>query len=176
MFLAFNDAFQIYDHEYNNLFKGVSNFETGGAGTKYIELFNSSTGIAKTRELQVDNNGIKYPRAAIVSFGDRTNLLDGRYDDISEAGGITWLYHNDPKYKFNTVTLSGNAHVAILSNTSAEDIDIRIDYLYGDTTGVLHTGKRQTFGFTNVDTYMPINILSYRYVIIRMENYFWLIQ
>jgi len=39
MFLAFYDEFQIYDHEYNNLFKGVSNFETGGAGTKYIELF-----------------------------------------------------------------------------------------------------------------------------------------
>lgn len=143
-------------------FKGVSNFETGGAGTKYIELFDAATGTATTKELQVDNNGHKYPRAAIVSFGDRTNLLDGKYEDISEAGGITWLFHSDPTYKFDTVTISGNAHVAILSNTSAEDIDIRVYYLYGDTTGVLHAGMKQTFGFTNVDTYMPINIMCYR--------------
>ena len=141
----------------------MSNFETGGAGTKYIELFHATTGATITKELQVNNNGNKYPRAAIVKYGDRTNLLDGVYDDISEAGGITWLFHSDPVYRFDTVTISGNAHVAILSNTSAEDIDIRVYYLYGDTTGVLHAGKRQTFGFTNVDTYMPINILSYRY-------------
>jgi hypothetical protein len=76
------------------------------------------------------------------------NLLDGIYDDISESGGITWLYHDDPVYKFDTVTLQGNAHVAILSNTSSQDIEIIVTDLMGDTTGVLHTGRRQRFRFT----------------------------
>ncbi|XP_076091252.1 uncharacterized protein LOC143063127 [Mytilus galloprovincialis] len=142
---------------------GISNFESGGAGTKYEELFNATNKMAINKKLTVDNNGHTYPRAANIQHGDRRNLLNGVYDDISQSGGITWLYHDDPQYKFNTVVLQGNAHVAILSNTSVQDIDIRVEYLIGDTTGVLHAGKRQTFGFTNVDTYMPINIMCYRY-------------
>ena len=140
----------------------MSKFETGGAGTVYIELFNASNKATINKKLIVDNNGHDYPRASDIDHGVRHNLLNGVYDDISESGGITWLYHDDPQYKFDTVVLQGNAHAAILSNTSVQDIDIRVEYLMGDTTGVLHAGKKQTFGFTNVDTYMPINIMSYR--------------
>lgn len=128
----------------------------------YVELFNASNNVAINKKLIVDNNGHTYPRAANISHGDRHNLSDGIYDDISESGGITWLYHDDPVYKFDTVTLQGNAHVAILSNTSSQDIEIIVTDLMGDTTGVLHIGRRQRFRFTNVDTYMPINIMCYR--------------
>lgn len=143
---------------------GISNFESGGAGTAYIELYNDTSKLPINKKLTVDNNGHDYPKAANVAHGDRHNLLNGVYDDISESGGITWLYHNDPQYKFDIVDLKGNAHAAILSNTSSQDIDIRVQRLMGDTTGVLHAGRRQTFGFINVDTYMPINIMCYRYI------------
>ena len=134
----------------------------GGAGTVYVELINATTSQTIYRKIHVNNNGIPYPKAPNTAHGDLRNLLDGEYDDISEAGGVTWLYHNSRQYFFNEMTIEGNAHVAILSNTSHEAIDIRGERLYGDRTGVLHSGKNQTFGFLDVDVYMPINIMSYR--------------
>ena len=65
-------------------------------------------------------------------------------------------------FSFDKVTVEGNAHLAILSDTRAEDIDIRSNKLLGDRTGVMHIGRRQTYGYTTVDTYLPINIMSYK--------------
>ena len=97
-------------------------------------------------------------------MGALRNLSDGDYSDISELGGVTWLSHDSLHYQFDIATVEGNAHVAILSNTSKDDIDVRIGFLYGDKTGVLHAGKRQTFGYTQVDSYLPVNVMAYRSV------------
>ena len=150
---------------------GTSTSETGGAGTVYVELSNSS-GTVLQREITVDNNGHPYPKASDVNQGNLRNLLDGSYDDISRVGGVTWLYHNDTEYFFNTMTISGNAHVAILSNTSSQDINIKGIRLFGDRTGVLHCGRRQNFGLQDIDIYMPINIMAYRFSITSFSSCF----
>lgn len=140
---------------------GTSTLETGGAGTVYVELSNSSGAILH-RKIYVDNNGHPYPRGSDLTQGSLRNLLNGSYNDISKIGGVTWLYHNDTEYFFNTMTISGNAHVAILSNTSSQDINIKGIKLYGDRSGVLHCGRRQRYGFEDIDIYMPVNIMAYR--------------
>jgi hypothetical protein len=112
----------------------------------------------------VDNNGHPYPHAADYNTGDLRNLLNGEYRDISYAGGVTWLKHDSTHYKFKELDVRGNAHVAILSDTDKEVIDVRVDFLWGDRSGVLHAGKNQTFGLTEVDVYLPANLAAYRFV------------
>ncbi len=86
---------------------GSSTYEVGGAGTVYIEQYGydntSSTYNTLHKTLKVDNNGLPYPHAANYEHGNLRNLLDGRYEDISESGGITWLYHFSHDYYFNEV-------------------------------------------------------------------------
>ncbi|XP_071498055.1 uncharacterized protein [Diadema antillarum] len=80
-----------------------------------------------------------------------------------EAGGITWLYHPSNQYEFDEVHLHGNAHVAILSNTSHESVLVSGGELYGDRSAVLHIGVNQSVDFDFVDVYFAANVLLYRY-------------
>ena len=143
------------------LITGVSNSETGGAGTMYLESTHSN-GTLNVQKLTVDNNGHAYPHASLYSQGDLRNLLDGEYSDISFSGGVTWISHDSFTYKFKELDVRGNAHVAILSDTDNENIDLRVDFLWGDRSGVLHAGKNQTFGLSEVDVYLPANLAAYR--------------
>ena len=52
--------------------------------------------------------------------------------------------------------------VAVLSNTSSQDLTINAGLLTGDRSGLLHVGRRQTFAFSKVDTYIPVNIMAYQ--------------
>ena len=140
----------------------MSGYESGGAGTIFTELINITTGQSTHREMRVDNNGIAYPHEPVHSAGALRNLSDGDYADISKIGGVTWLFHESQIYKFDIVTVEGNAHVAILSDTTNEDADVRIGLLMGDRSGVLHAGKRQTFGYSKVDVYLPVNVMAYK--------------
>jgi len=139
---------------------GESNSETGGAGTAYLECVTNGT--MTKQKMTVDNNGHEYPHASNYNQGYLRNLLDGEYADISYSGGVTWLYHSDLQYRFKELDVRGNAHVAILSDTDNEVIDVRVDFLWGDRSGVMHAGKNQTFGLTEVDVYLPANLASYR--------------
>lgn len=65
-------------------------------------------------------------------------------------------------YSFDSVIIEGNAHVAILSNTSYELAHVDAGLLEGDRSGVLHIGQQQTFNFSDVNTYIPVNIMAYR--------------
>ena len=134
-------------------------YESGGPGTMYKEVTNPT---ASHSEIFIDNGGIPYPHEPVYSMGALRNVSDGDYTDITEIGGVAWLYHSSHHYQFDVATVSGNAHVAILSDTSQEDVDVRIGYLYGDKTGVLHAGQRQTFGYAQVNSYLPVNVMAYR--------------
>ncbi|XP_060557569.1 uncharacterized protein LOC132717977, partial [Ruditapes philippinarum] len=152
-------------HKFNitmRAYGGVSNSETGGAGTSYLEARHENGTLYK-KKLTVDNNGHAYPHAADYNAGFLRNLLNGEYKDITNTGGVTWLYHDKLAYSFKELDVRGNAHVAILSDTDNEVIDLRVDFLWGDRTGVLHAGKNQTFGLRDVDVYLPTNLAAYRY-------------
>ena len=56
----------------------------------------------------------------------------------------------------------GNAHVAILSDTSKESILVRGGELYGDRSAVLHIGMNQSLDFNFVDIYFAANVHLYR--------------
>ena len=148
---------------------GVSLYESGGAGTIYKEKRNMTSGVTEHRDLTVDNQGHAYPHGADYLGGDLRSLLDGDYADIHRVGGVTWLYHDSLSYTFDVMTISGNAHVAVLSNTSSEDVDVSIGVLNGDRSGILHTGQRQTFRYRKIDVYLPINIMAYRYVASKVQ-------
>lgn len=90
--------------------------------------------------------------------------MNGQYNDISYAGGVTWIYHGHHNYHFKELDVRGNAHVAILSDTDNEVIDVRVGFLWGDRTAVLHAGRNQTLGLRNVDVYLPSNLAAYRYI------------
>ena len=152
-------------HKHILFFVGISASESGGAGTSYIESRNLTSGALLYQKISIDNNGNTYPRDSAFGSGELVNLLNGEYTDISRSGGVTWLYNNSLFYSFQFFEVSGNAHVAILSNTQEEVIDVRVTFLSGDRTGVLHAGKNQTFGFTEVDVYMAVNLASYRFVL-----------
>ena len=141
---------------------GSSESESGGAGTSYVES-KSENGTILSQKLIINNNGLEYPRRLEgLNAGPLKNLLDGQYKDISKVGGITWIKHDSSAYKFKELDVSGNAHVAILSDTDNDKIDARIGFLWGDRTGVLHAGKNQTFGLKEVDVYMPTNLAAYK--------------
>lgn len=73
---------------------------SGGSGTVYLERIKDepdSERLTEYKILKVDNNGISYP--------PMQNILDGVYDDITEVGGVTWLWHSSHEYQFNEVYL-----------------------------------------------------------------------
>ena len=41
---------------------------------------------------------------------------------------------------------------------------MRIGQLMGDRSGMIHAGGKQTFGYTRVNVYQPVNVVAYRYV------------
>lgn len=143
---------------------GDSLAEVGGAGTIYIETRNLTTGITIYRKLRIDNFGLSSPRAIYNRLEPLRNLLDGQYFNLKLVGGVTWLSNDSDQYAFDMTTIEGNAHVAILSNTSLDDISIKAGLLTGDRSGVLHIGSRQTFSFSDVNSYIPVNIMAYRLV------------
>lgn len=141
---------------------GISTLEIGGVGIVYAEFFNFS-GIIFYRKIYVDNNGYSYFRSSDFIQGSFRNLFNGFYDDISEVGGVIWLYYNDIEYFFNIMTISGNVYVVILSNIFSQDINIYGIKLYGDRFGVFYCGRRQRYGFEDIDIYMFVNIMVYRF-------------
>ncbi|XP_077861759.1 uncharacterized protein LOC144342564 [Saccoglossus kowalevskii] len=143
-------------------FGGDGSYEIGAAGTIYLEQREQETKEILHRTLRVDNNGVGYPHAAVYNHGDLRNLLDGDYQDISQSGGITWLWHSSDAYQVDELHINGKSHVAILSNASINEVVVEGGRMYGDRTGVLHVGQRQTFGFDSVDIYIPINLQIYR--------------
>nr|XP_054759184.1 uncharacterized protein LOC129265193 [Lytechinus pictus] len=145
---------------------GSSSKEDGGAGTVYLErheLLSNTSRQVTHKILKVNNRGRSEPRSLDGSQEPLRNLLDGLYDDITEAGGITWLWHTDNEYGFDEIHLHGNAHVAVLSNTSGETITVVGGELYGDRSAVIHIGKNQYLHFNFTDVYFATNVLLYRY-------------
>ena len=140
---------------------GTSPFETGGAGTVFVESI-SSTGEILKQSLTIDNNGHDHPKAAVVSEGQLRHVLNGVYDDIRYAGGITWLSQDSLTYNISELDVRGNAHMAILSDSWAEEIEANIAWLWGDKTGVVHVGMNQTVKITDVDVYLPVNLAAYQ--------------
>lgn len=80
--------------------------------------------------LMIDNKGLKYPKPIDKSDGELRNLFNGIYDDISKAGGVTWLieYQN---HSFSRVDLRGKANIAVLWKSHYGDIELRADVLTG---------------------------------------------
>ena len=150
-----------------NLFlqSGTSPFETGGAGTVFVESISPEGEILK-QKLTINNNGRAYPKAHVIAAGDRRHILDGIYEDISDAGGITWLDQEGYEYSFEELDVGGNAHMAILSDSWNTVVKANVTKLWGDKSGVIHVGMNQTMFIYNVDIYLPINLAAYRYVFV----------
>ena len=142
---------------------GTSAFETGGAGTAFVESI-SPTGAVLKQTLTINNNGHPYPKAAVISAGPLRHIRDGIYDDISAVGGVTWLDQEHDTYNFNHLVISGNAHVAILSDSWGERVQLNVNQLFGDMTAVLHIGMNQTANIIYVAIYMPAHVAAYKYV------------
>ena len=128
----------------------------------YMETRNHSTGETILRRLRVDNHGLLYPQDIETRTEPLRNLLGGSYTDLARVGGVTWLYSETGHYNFDEVRIEGNAQVALLSNTSDEDVRMEAGLLSGDRSGLLHIGGRQTFDFSDINTYIPVNIMAYR--------------
>ena len=100
-----------------------------GAGTIYLEQRNSTHVVNNT--LLIDNQGLRYPKPVDKSNGELRNLLNGIYDDISKAGGVTWLIENQ-NHSFTRVGLRGNANIAVLWKSNKGDIELRAKTLEGE--------------------------------------------
>ena len=144
------------------LLAGTSLHEVGAAGTVYTELRHRANNSAISRYLLVNNNHHDYPHMPTYSHGNLYNLFDGLYDDISRVGGVTWLFHDEPSYHFDEVEIKGKAHVALLSNTSNEEVNVHVTKLTGDRSGVVHIAQRQTFEFEELNVYLPCNVMNYK--------------
>ena len=90
------------------------------------------------------------------------NLLDGNFSDISEIGGVCWLFHDPAHGHIETISILGNAHVAIL-NEGANEVRLVIHSLLGDKSGILHLGGNQTVRFYSDGGFVPqINFMAYK--------------
>ena len=72
----------------------------------------------------VNNEGLKYPKPVDRSNRVLQNLFNGIYDDISRAGGVTWLIENQ-NHSLTRVDLRGKANVAVLWKSNQGDIELR---------------------------------------------------
>ncbi|PIK61100.1 hypothetical protein BSL78_01925 [Apostichopus japonicus] len=137
---------------------GYSSY-SGGAGTVYLERIEDEESDSDRRTvykiLKVDNKGINHPPTQ--------NILNGVYDDITEIGGVTWLWHSSHEYQFNETHVHGNAHLAVLSDTERETVVIDGGSLYGDRSAVIHIGMNQSLSFDWVDVYFAANVMLYRH-------------
>lgn len=80
------------------------------------------------------------------------------------TGGVTYIDHGSPDYKFDDMWILGNSHVAVLTNTTSEVGTLNVTNLWGDRSGVLHIGRRQHYKFADFNNYLPVNLMAYKYV------------
>ena len=110
------------------LSSGFSFLSFLGAGTMYLEQRNDTRIINST--LIINNEGLRYPKPLDKSNGELRNLFNGIYDDISRAGGVTWLIENQ-NHSLTRVDLRGKANIAVLWKSNQGDIELRGQTLTG---------------------------------------------
>ena len=131
-----------------------------------MALVNQTTGAAIHRRMIIDNAGAHSrptPGAPPSHHAPLRNISGGDYRAVSTEGGVTWLFHPTQRYRFDVMSISGGAQVAILSDLGREAADLHIGLLVGDRTGTVHAGDRQTFSYSRVDVYLPVNVMAYRW-------------
>lgn len=146
---------------------GKSSIEPGAAGTIYLERRNGSRVLY--RVLRVNNGRLPYPWAIDKSKGRLRHLLHGIYNDTSRVGAVSWL-HESTNYKLDELSLHGNAHLAIYGAGSTQRVQLQVQSLRGDRSGVLHIGRYQYAAINDVDLYFPINTLVYALGSLELPN------
>ena len=72
---------------------------------RHILLENGTERSVTHRILKINNGERSEPLTVDGTQRPLQNLLDGQYDDITEAGGITWLWHTQDAYSFDEVII-----------------------------------------------------------------------
>ena len=78
-------------------------------------------------------------------------------------GGLTWLL-GAMDYSFDNILLLGKAQLTF------EGRSLEVDFLDGDRSAILHILERQAFSVEKFNIHVPINIMSYKFVILTVLN------
>ena len=121
--------------------------EAGGSGTA---VFVAPSGDTVTRKLFVDNNG---------------NLpLHDHSESTEYDSGRTVIGHNvesgPSSYEFDEVTITGSGHLSFVSN-DGEKIDVFVQSLVGDLTGLLHVKKDIELNVNTSQSPFPVSFAVY---------------
>ena len=127
---------------------GVSNTESGGAGTIYIRYGNESN---SERHLLVDNRN-QQP----------SNVYLSTANDTLRDTGKTWLIPaNSDEIQLTKLVVKGRAHLAVsLKNVSA--IKIKTSLLEGDFTGQLHASAGVKLNVLRANPFFPASFRVYK--------------
>ena len=64
-------------------------------------------------------------------------------------------------YEFSEVWAVGNAHFAVLSDTT-DDAFVHMKELWGDRSAVWHIARNQNVTVDDFNVYIPLNFMAYK--------------
>ena len=126
--------------------KGFS--ESGGSGTAYVSAPNDADVVTST--LTVDNRNSVPNNIYIdnkLEDSCRTYVITGQEDDATDM-------------TFDHVYINGDGHLAF-RKTSTAAVDVTINNLHGDLTGMVHTSVDQKVQIVDSDTPIPASFRVY---------------
>lgn len=127
--------------------KGFS--ESGGSGTVYVKANNTATGNIEST-LTIDNRN-SVPNNIYIA--DKT-------EDSCRTYVITAPGDTASDMTFDHVYINGDGHLAF-RKTSTANVDVTINNLHGDLTGLIHTSVDQKISIVDSDSPIPASFRVY---------------
>lgn len=140
------------ENTYNGKYKtygGKGFSESGGSGTVYVKAPNSNGNIEST--LTIDNQN-SVPNNIYIGDKEkdscRTYIITGDGDTAEDM-------------TFDHVYVNGDGHLALLKTSSNSDVDVTINHLHGDLSGMIHTSVDQKISIVDSDNPIPASFRVY---------------
>lgn len=127
--------------------KGFS--ESGGSGTVYVKAPETANGTLIS-SLYVDNR----------NSVPKNTYIDDVLQDSCRTYIITVTGDTDSDMTFDHVYVDGAAHLA-LRQTATTNVDITINMLHGDLSGMIHTSVGQKISIVDSDSPIPASFRVY---------------
>jgi len=136
---------------------GKSFSESGGSGTVYVRAPNSAGVMQSALTLDNDN---EVPNNVYISDplkdSCRTYVITSEGDSAADM-------------TFDSVTINGDGHLAF-RKTSSADVDVTINNLYGDLTGMVHSSVDQKVQIVDSTSPIPASFRVYNMATLQLPQ------
>lgn len=127
--------------------KGLT--ESGGSGTVYISANSTSTGNIESTLIINNRNSVP-----------NNIYIDDKLQDSCRTYVITSQTDTASDMTFDHVYINGDGHLAF-RKTSTSNVDVTINNLHGDLSGLIHTSVDQKISIVDSDSPIPASFRVY---------------